>query len=182
VGLVERAELRLLEARGAQAVLSAALESAIPGGVPGSGEARCVADTWCCRVDAERALVAGETGAVDRWRQVVSRAASTTGMAVTAQLLPEGEAVSMVGPKASLVLTKSSLPGDLEPGRVESATIAGVPVSVVCEDETHYLLLFPEGCPPEALEAIGAAGQPLGLARVGHDALAHLRAARRGHD
>ena len=65
---------------------------------------------------------------------------------------------------------------------MESATIAGAPVSVVCEDETHYLLLFPQGCPPEALEAIGAAGQPLGLARVGHDALAHLRAARRGHD
>lgn len=182
VGLVERAELRLLEARGAQTVLSAALESAIPGAVPQSGQARCVADTWCCRVEPERAIVAGEAGAVDRWRQVVSRAASTTGMAVTARMLLEGEAVSMVGPKASVVLTKSSLPGDLQPGRVESATIAGAPVSVVCEEAAHYLLLFPQGCPPEALEAIGAAGQSLGLARVGHEALAHLRAARRGHD
>ena len=182
VGLVERAELRLLEAAGAQAALSEALESAIPDGVPQSGEAHCVADTWCCRVAPERALVAGETGAADRWRQVVSRAASTTGIAVTARLLLDGEAVSMVGPKASLVLTESSLPGDLPPGRVESATIASTPVSVVCEDETHYLLLFPQGCPPEALDAIGVAGQPLGLARVGHDALAHLRAARRGHD
>ena len=59
---------------------------------------------------------------------------------------------------------------------------AGAEVWVVCEGELRYLLLFPQGCPVEALEAIGESGRPLGLARVGHEALSHMRAARRTSD
>jgi hypothetical protein len=128
----------------------------------------------------ERALVSGSEGAVDRWRQVVSRTATTTGMAVTARVLADGDAVSIVGPKASTVLGSSSLPTDLEPGRVAGSRLAGLPVYVVCEDHERYLLLFPDGCLPAALDALGDSGRSVGLARVGHQALAHLRAARGG--
>ena len=105
--------------------------------------------------------------------------ACRTGIAVAAKALSAGEAVSMVGPKASAVLRSSSLPADLVPGAVEEGRIAGSPVAVVCEDRERFLLLFPDSCPAAALEAIGDYGRPFGLARVGHEALAHLRAARR---
>ena len=177
VGLVERSDLRLLEVAGADALLDRALAPAVPGAVPAAGEACCVADTWCCRVGPDRALVAGSPGAVDRWRQVVSRAAATTGIAVSAQVLPEGEAVSVVGPKASTVMSASSLPADLPPDSVADGEVAGSAVWVVCEDAEHYLLLFPCGCSTAALAAIGDCGRPVGLAREGHEALAHLRAA-----
>ena len=179
VGLVERPELRLLEVAGDEMLLEHALAPAVPGQVPGAGQARCVAETWCCRVAADRALVAGAARTADRWRQVVSRAAATTGIAVATNALSRGEAVSIVGPKASAVLRSSSLPGDLVPGAVQEGRIAGSPVAVVCEDRERFLLLFPDGCPAAALEAIGDSGRPFGLARVGHEALAHLRAARR---
>jgi sarcosine oxidase gamma subunit len=179
VGLVERPELRLLQVAGDHMLLDHALAPAVPARVPGPGQARCVAQTWCCRVAPDRALVAGAAGAVDRWRQVVSRAAATTGIAVAADALSRGEAVSIVGPKASAVLRSSSLPADLAPGAVQEGRIAGAPVAVVCEDRERFLLLFPDGCPVAALEAIGDSGRPVGLARVGHEALAHLRAARR---
>jgi hypothetical protein len=91
--------------------------------------------------------VAGAAGAADRWHQVVSRAAATTGIAVAANALSGGEAVSIVGPKASAVLRSSSLPADLVPGEVQEGGIAGSPVAVVCEDRERFLLLFPDGCP-----------------------------------
>ena len=79
-------------------------------------------------------------------------------------------------------MQESPLPAGLTPGSVAGGQIAGAPVWVVCEDELRYLLLFPQGCPAEALEAIGESGRPLGLARVGHEALSHMRAARRTSD
>lgn len=179
VGLVQRSDLHLLEVTGAESELPHALDPAIPGGVPAPGEASCVADTWCCRVAPGRALVAGSLGAIDRWRQVVSRAAAHTGIAVTADLLARADVISIVGPKASTVMSMSSLPEHVAPGAVADGEMAGSPVSVVCEDADRYLLLFGEGCTAAALEAIGEAGRPVGLARVGHEALSHLRAARR---
>jgi glycine cleavage system aminomethyltransferase T len=182
VGLAERSDLCLLDVSGAATLLEHALAPAISDAVPAAGEARCVADTWCCRIEPDRALVAGAAGAVDRWRHVVSRVAATTGTAVKADVLPEGEAVSIVGPKAPALMERSTLPAGLTPGGVAGGQVAGAQVWVVCEDELRYLLLFPQGCPVEALEAIGESGRPLGLARVGHEALSHMRAARRTND
>jgi glycine cleavage system aminomethyltransferase T len=182
VGLVERPDLSLLDVAGAQTPLQHALTPAMPDAVPAPGEARCVADTWCCRVEPNRALVAGAAGSIDRWRHVVSRVAATTGTAVSADVLPEGEAVSIVGPKAHALMERSPLPAGLAPGGVAGGEVGGAQVWVVCEDELRYLLLFPQGCPHAALDAIGDAGRAFGLARVGHEALAHLRAARRAND
>jgi len=182
VGLAERSDLFLLDVSGAPTLLEHALAPAISDAVPAAGEARCVADTWCCRIEPDRALVAGAAGAVDRWRHVVSRVAATTGAAVRADVLPEGEAVSIVGPKAPALMERSTLPAGLTPGGVAGGQVAGAQVWVVCEGELRYLLLFPQGCPVEALAAIGESGRPLGLARVGHEALSHMRAARRTSD
>lgn len=182
VGLAERSDLCLLDVSGAATLVEHALAPAISDSVPAAGEARCVADTWCCRIEPDRALVAGAAGAVDRWRHVVSRVAATTGTAVRADVLPEGEAVSIVGPKAPALMERSTLPAGLTPGGVAGGQVAGAQVWVVCEGDLRYLLLFPQGCPVEALEAIGESGRPLGLARVGHEALSHMRAARRTSD
>ena len=76
-------------------------------------------------------------------------------------------------------MSMSSLPVHIAPGAVAEGEISGSPVTVVCEDVDRYLLLFPQGCSGVALDAIGQAGRPVGLARVGHEALSHLRAARR---
>jgi hypothetical protein len=128
---------------------------------------------------AETAACTKAVGLVERPAAAPSRAAATTGIAVAANALSGGEAVSIVGPHAAAVLHSSSLPADLVPGAVREGRIAGSPVAVLCEDRERFLLLFPDGCPASALEAIGDSGRPFGLARVGHEALAHMRAARR---
>ena len=55
VGLVERSDLCLLDVSGAATLLEHALAPAISDAVPAAGEARCVADTWCCRIEPDRA-------------------------------------------------------------------------------------------------------------------------------
>ena len=197
VGLAERSDLFLLDVSGAPTLLEHALAPAISDAVPAAGEARCVADTWCCRIEPDRALVAGAAGAVDRWRHVVSRVAATTGAAVRADVLPEGEAVSIVGPKAPALMERSTLPAGLTPGGVAGGQVAGAQVWVV-EGDTRGPFAESSRLPGDTRPAIAAqwgvataggvsyqnveAGRPLGLARVGHEALSHMRAARRTSD
>ncbi|HEY1277421.1 MAG TPA: hypothetical protein VGF25_21110 [Thermoleophilaceae bacterium] len=177
VGLADRSDLRVLEVTGEEPFLDHALDAAVPGGVPQTGGAVCVADTWCCRPADDRALVVGAPGAVDRWRSVIGRAAATTGIPVRARSLPAADALSIVGPRAAAVLDASALPSGLSADEVGAGALAGSEVLVLRERDGGYMLVFPAGCGPEAFEALAQRGRVAGMAMVGHDALARLRAA-----
>ena len=72
-GLVDRSGVRQLAIAGEDPLVDQVLAAAVPGGGPGAGRAAAVAGTWCCRVTGSRAIVAGGTRAIGRWRQVASR-------------------------------------------------------------------------------------------------------------
>ena len=168
-GLVDRSNVRQLAISGAEALLDHVLAAAAPDGAPSPGRARCIAGTWCCRATARRAIVAGGPGAITRWRQVTSRAISTAGLAVTAELLADSAALSLVGPRSTRIMDAAGL-------------LAGSPLNVVLEDGDHYLLLFEHGHPNAVWQALWDAGHDLGLAPVGNEALELLQAAHRPID
>jgi glycine cleavage system aminomethyltransferase T len=139
----------------------------------------CIASTWCCRTTARRAIVAGTPSAVARWHQVERRVVASGGLRVSVDALPEASALSLVGPRATRIISAAGLPGELHILEVADVTLAGAPLTLVREDGDRYLLLFERGYPLEACEALWDAGRELGLAPVGTEALELLHAAHR---
>jgi glycine cleavage system aminomethyltransferase T len=176
-GLVDRSSLRQLAITGPEALVDHVLATAVPDGAPAPGRAVCVAGTWCCRATARRAIVAGGPSAIARWRQVASRAISTAGLAVEAELLVDAAALSLVGPRSTRIVAAAGLPAELGVGDVGDGSLAGAPVNVVREDADHYLLLFEQGHPAAVWQALWEAGREFGLAPVGNEALELLQAA-----
>jgi glycine cleavage system aminomethyltransferase T len=178
-GLVERSGLRQLAISGPAHLLDHVLEAALPDGAPAPGRAVCIASTWCCRTTPRRAIVAGTPSAVARWRQVERRAVSSAGLQVSIDALADATALSLVGPRAARIAAAAGLPTDLRIAEVADATLAGEPLTLIREDGDSYLMLFERGRPPEAWEALWAAGREHGLAQVGTEALELLHAAHR---
>jgi len=178
-GLVDRSALRQLAVTGPEHMLDHVLEAALPDGAPGPGRAVCVASTWCCRTTARRAIVAGTPSAVERWRQVESRAASSAGLAVEVELLRDATALALVGPRAARVVAAAGLPADLRILEVADLTLEGAPLALIREDGDSFLALFERGHPPAVVEALWAAGREHGLAPVGNEAVELLHAAHR---
>jgi glycine cleavage system aminomethyltransferase T len=178
-GLVDRSSIRQLAISGPDTLLDQVLSAAMPDGAPSPGRALCLGGTWCCRTTAGRAIVAGGPGAVARWRQVASRAISTAGLAVNAELLLGSAALSLVGPRSARIVLAAGLPADLGVSEVADGSLAGSPVNVVREDGDHFLLLFEQGHPTAVWQALWEAGHEYGLAPVGNEALELLQAAHR---
>lgn len=175
--LVERANLRQLSIAGPEALLGHVLASAVPNAVPKPGHAVCLADTWCARVEAREALVAGAPSALARWRQVASRPIAAGGLAVSTESRDDAAALSVVGPRAARVMAAAGLPSELGPGEVSRGTLAGHELIVVRELADRFLLLLRRGCPPEVWRALSDAGRPFGLAPVGIEAVERLQVA-----
>jgi glycine cleavage system aminomethyltransferase T len=178
-GLADRSALRQLAVTGPEHLLDHVLEAALLDGAPGPGRAVCVASTWCCRTTARRAIVAGTPSAVERWRQVESRAVSSAGLAVDVRLLDGATALSVVGPRAARIVAAAGLPADLGILDVADVALAGSPLTLVREDADGFLALFERGHTPAVFEALWAAGREHGLAPVGSEALDLLHAAHR---
>jgi glycine cleavage system aminomethyltransferase T len=179
-GLVDRSALRQLAVTGPEHLLDHVLEAALPDRAPDPGRAVCVAGTWCCRSTARRAVVAGTPSAVQRWRQVESRAVSSAGLEVEVTLLAQAGALTLVGPRAPGIVAAVGLPDRMRIHDVANTTLAGTQLTLIREDGDSFLALFERGDPPPAvLEALWAAGTVYGMAPVGTEALALLRAAHR---
>jgi glycine cleavage system aminomethyltransferase T len=179
-GLVERWDVRQLALTGRERLLERVLASAFGQAVPAPGRAISLAGTWCCRIALDRAIVAGSPAAVDRWQRVMREAGRTTGAGVSAGLAEEAAALSIVGPHAAEVMAAAGLPGpDLSERGVATGLLAGCRTSVLREEPERFLLLCPDGCTEAARDALWQAGDGLGLAHVGCDALERLSLAHR---
>ena len=176
-GLVQRPELGMLELRGPDAWLEHLLASALGELAPAARSAVQVGGAWCARPAADRALIVAPQGSVGRWRRVVQRSIVHGGR-ISCRDVPGMSAVSLIGPRASRVLAEASVCDGLLPGATVPGALAGVPAVVVCEAPDRFLLLVEAGSGSAAWQALGAAGAPHGLGRVGRDAYDRLGASR----
>jgi glycine cleavage system aminomethyltransferase T len=175
VGLAVRTDLRILEVCGREPWLERLLHRALRGRVPEPGSAAVAAGAWCCRVDEDRVLVIGASGAVERWRRV-AREAVIGGSPIAASEVTDAWApVSLIGPKAGRLLALADLPADVPVGALHAGASL---VLLRCAPDHWLALLAAEGA-AEACRALLAAGRAVGLSLVGSEAVGRLAAAAR---
>ena len=179
VGLAVRTELRILEVTGREPWLERLLARALGGAVPEVGSAGVAAGTWCARVDDDRALVIGASGAVERWRRVAREAVIGGSPIAATELTDQWAPVSLIGPKAPKLLEMAGLPGDLPPRALQHGAVEGADALLLRAAADHWLLLLDGACAAEACDALLEAGRSVGLSLVGCDAVSRLAAAAR---
>jgi glycine cleavage system aminomethyltransferase T len=181
VGLADRPDLDVLELRGADAWLDHGLSKAIGNRAPVPGRAIQIANAWCCRIAAGHAIVVGPPPSVGRWRRIARESVVAGSPVTSADLRSIYAGASLIGPRAWQLLARAGLPADLDVGAVRAGSLGRAPAIVLRECEERFLLLA-GATPDELWRQLYQAGRPLGLARVGRDALERLTAAERHRD
>jgi glycine cleavage system aminomethyltransferase T len=179
VGLALRTELRVLEVAGREPWLERLLGRALGGQVPEAGSAAVAAGTWCARVEADRALVIGPSGAVERWRRVAREAVIGGSPIAATELTDDWTPMSLIGPKAPRLLALAGLPDDLPPRGLAAGAVEGAGTLVLRAGPDHWLILVDAAFAAEACHALLAAGRSVGLSLVGCEAVGRLAAAAR---
>ena len=179
VGLALRTELRVLEVAGRAAWLERLLSRALGGTVPEPGSAAVAAGTWCLRVEAERALVVGPSGAFERWRRVAREAVIGGSPIVATERTDDWTPVSLIGPKAPRLLELTGLSGDLPVRALSAGALEGGETLLLRAGADHWLLLIAGAFDADAGRALLDAGRAVGLSLVGYDAVGRLAAAAR---
>lgn len=172
VGLADRSELGVSELRGDCDVLDRALIARLGDPPLALGTGRRLRGVWYLRLSRRRTLLVGPHAAL----------ASETALGRHGGDLVHGDIgaslaiVAIVGPRAARLLTAASLPGDLPPGGLGTYAGHRSIVTIVRESQRRYLAVVRADTADEFWARLLTAGEPLGAAFVGCDALMLLNA------
>lgn len=174
VGLADRSDYGALELRGEQARLDRALIAQLgdPPLAPGSG--RRMRGIWYIRQDSRRALLVGPYEAL--------ASGSPTGRGRDRFALPQKDIratvaiLSIIGPRAARLLAAAGLPGELAVGAVRRDPRDATVVAILRESQRRFLVLVRRDSAEALWTRLLVAGEPLGAAFVGLDALTLLGA------
>ncbi len=176
VGLADRADHGVLELRGQRELLDRALAARCGDPPPAIGSARRRRGVWHLRLDARNGLLVGPHSALAR-EQAAGRGRDHHDLScrdVGASLA----IVGLAGPRAARLLAAAGLPGDLPLGAIGSSG-DGDGVTILRESRRSYLALVRADAADRLWARLLAAGEPLGAAFVGLDALTLLNASPR---
>ena len=174
VGLADHSDYGVFELRGDERLLDRALVARLGEPALAIGSGRRLRSVWYLRLGARRALLVGPHAALvtepalrrDRDRADLAHRDLGASLAI----------VGIVGPRATRLLQAAGLPASLAAGAIaRDAGDDGV-VAILREDQRRYLALVRAGAADEFWARLLAAGEPLGAALVGYDALALLNA------
>jgi glycine cleavage system aminomethyltransferase T len=175
VGLADRSDLGALELRGPQTALDRAFSARLgdPPIVPGAG--RRQGDIWYLRLEPRRALVVGPHAALAALARigVGSDRAELRSRDVDATLAM----ISVIGPRAGRLLSAAGLPGDLAIGAIGRDAADAQAVAILRESQRRVLIVVRAPAAEAVWGRLLDAGEPLGAAFVGCDALTLLGAA-----
>ncbi|MDP8967876.1 MAG: hypothetical protein M3N04_04680 [Actinomycetota bacterium] len=174
VGVADRSDYGALELRGDQNLLDRALTARLgdPPLAPGTG--RRMRSVWYMRLDQRRALLVGPHPAL--------AAGPPIGQGRDRADLPHKDIgatvaiLSIIGPRAARLLAAAELPAELAIGGVRrDPRDAGV-IAILRESQRRFLALVRAPDADAFWVRLLAAGEPLGAAFVGLDALTLLQA------
>jgi glycine cleavage system aminomethyltransferase T len=174
VGLADRSDYGALELRGDQALLDRALIARLgdPPLAPGSGHR--MRGIWYIRLDTRRALLVGPYPAL--------ASAPPAGRSRDRCDLPHKDIratvaiLSIIGPRAARLLAAAGLPGELAIGAVGRDPRDAAVLAILRESQRRFLVLVRRASADALWTRLLVAGEPLGAAFVGLDALTLLSA------
>ena len=171
VGLADRSDYGVLELRGDREQLDRALAARLGDPPPAVGSGRRLRGVWYLRTDARHALLVGPHAALE---PAIGRGRDRCDVPhrdIGASLAIAG----IVGPRAARLLAAAGLP-ELTIGAIGGdAGDRGV-VAILREGQRSYLALVRADAADAFWARLLTAGEPLGAAFVGHDALTLLNA------
>jgi glycine cleavage system aminomethyltransferase T len=175
VGLADRSDLGTLELRGPQTALDRAFSARFgdPPIAPGAG--RRQRGIWYLRLEPRRALVVGPHAALAALAPigVGSDRAELRSRDISATLAM----ISIIGPRAGRLLRAAGLPGDLQIGAIGRDPADADVVAILRESQRRVLIVVRAPDVEAVWGRLLEAGEPLGAAFVGCDALSLLGAA-----
>jgi glycine cleavage system aminomethyltransferase T len=175
VGLADRSDLGTLELRGPQTSLDRAFSARFgdPPIAPGTG--RRQSGIWYLRLEPRRALVVGPHAALAAVSPagVGSDRAELRARDIGATL----SMISVIGPRSARLLAAAGLPSELEIGAIGRDPRDAQVVAILRETPRRVLIVMRAPVADTVWARLLEAGEPLGAAFVGCDALSLLGAA-----
>ncbi|MEA2220142.1 MAG: hypothetical protein QOJ35_2768 [Solirubrobacteraceae bacterium] len=175
VGLADHSDYGVFELRGNRELLDRALTARIGDPPLETGSGRRLCGVWYLRMDARHTLLVGPHAAL--------RSGATIGRRRDRSDMPNRDigasmaTVGIVGPRAARLLASAGLPGDELPiGAIGADAGDRSIVAILRESQRRYLALVRADAADGFWARLLTAGEPLGAAFVGYDALTLLNA------
>jgi glycine cleavage system aminomethyltransferase T len=168
VGLADHSDYGVLEVRGEREMLDRVLIARFGDPPLAIGNARRLHSVWYLRMDAHHTLLIGPHAALSSGIATpYKRDGSVTYHDIRASLA----IVGLVGPRATRLLVAAGLPGKLPVGAIGTAAGDRSIVAILRESQRRYLVLVGADVADSLWGRLLTAGEPLGAALVGYDAL-----------
>jgi glycine cleavage system aminomethyltransferase T len=138
------------------------------------GSGRRLGSVWYLRLAARQTLLVGPHVALASGPAIgrASGGSDLTQRDIGASLA----IVDLVGPRAERVIAAAGLPGELPIGSIGTDAGDSAIVAILRESQRRYLALTRSGAADALWTRLLTAGEPLGAAFVGYDALTLLNA------
>jgi glycine cleavage system aminomethyltransferase T len=175
VGLADRSDLGTLELRAATSLLDRALAARLGDPPVAPGAARRLRDVWYLRLDARRALLVGGHRALAS-SPPIGKGADRADLACK-DIGAKVAIVSVIGPRAGRLMAAAQLPDDLAIGALGRDPADPSVIAILRESQRRLLVLVTASDADAIWARLLHAGEPLGAAFVGYDALTLLGAA-----
>jgi glycine cleavage system aminomethyltransferase T len=178
VGLADRSDLGTLELRAETSLLDRALSARLGDPPVAPGQARRLREVWYLRLDARRTLLVGAHHALASG-PMIGKGSDRSELSCR-DIGASIAMISIIGPRSGRLMTAAGLPDDLAIGAVGRDRNDASVVAILRESQRRILMLVRANAIDATWSRLLHAGEPLGAAFVGCDALALLGAAPLG--
>lgn len=178
VGLADRSDLGTLELRAEQTLLDRVLTARLGDPAVAPGSARRLRDVWYVRLDARRTLLVGSHHALESGPMLGTLA--ERGDLTIRDIGSSVAMVTVIGPRALRLLAAAGLPDALPIGAVGRDPRDASVLAILRESQRRVLIVVRASGIDTMWSRLLTAGEPLGAAFVGAEALTLLEATHAG--
>ncbi|MEY2514567.1 MAG: hypothetical protein QOJ89_1925 [bacterium] len=175
VGLADRSDLGVHELRAEKSLLDRALAARLGDPPIAPGSARRLREVWYLRLDGRHAFVVGADAALSK-ASALAKGSERADLSLR-DIGASVRLISVVGPRAGRLMAAAGLPDELAIGAIGRDRLDPSVVAILRESQRRLLLVVKAPAVDALWSRLLGAGEPLGAAFVGCEALALLGAA-----